>query len=105
MKAILFAALLLPHGVSGIWSGQTNSGFIEMQAGGLFYYSTEKGGRKSFDCQMTEQVPGKFGYSVECKERDSGALVRGEMQFYEDGTMGFDETRFTFGDCPNGCSE
>jgi len=105
MKAILIAALLLPPGIAGIWSGETNSGFIDMQPTGEFYYSTEKDGRKAFDCQIAHQITGKYGYSVDCKERASGTLVRGEMHFYEDGTLGFDETRFTFGDCPKGCPE
>jgi hypothetical protein len=105
MKAVLIAALLLPPGAAGIWSGTTNSGFIDMQEGGEFYYSTEKSGMNEFDCQMMTKTPEKYGYSVDCTDRKTGKLVRGQMQFYEDGTMGFDETRFTYGDCPRGCPE
>lgn len=91
----------LPENAGGIWSGAANNGFIDLQKTGEFYYSATKNGKPvERTCHLESQFPGKWGYKVSCNDG-----TRGEMQFYEDGTMGFDDTLFTYGDCPNGCPE
>lgn len=100
-SVLLAAAIALPPGAAGIWSGETNHAFIDLSATGAFFYSTMKDGRAAkLSCHLDSQIVGKWGYRVLC---DNG--TEGEMHFYEDGTMGFDETRFTYGDCPRGCPE
>lgn len=101
MKALLVAAaILLPPNATGIWSGETQNGFIDLSDDGFFYSSTKDGRAVETRCVFLTQDEGMWGYTVKCGD---GGMRK--MLFYKTGVMEFDGIRFIFGDCPKGCPE